>query len=330
MACIYLCFFQSPQCNFHLLLLLSGDIEPNPGPVISKSCPICNVQIHIRKHVCTCGYVFNQKHRKPPLHVVDYTKGVDVMVTGSVGEGIVLSESAETTKTIEKRARKTCEESTEAIEQSEDSTSIKRASEEGSQDSEEGTEAIKTSEESTEAIESSEDSTEVKRAGENGSKASQNSEEGTEATNTGEESAEPTKTGEERTVVKDESEEQGKPTTLKGVTENGAIPKNDVDNTTVKRYVNMGSLSQPSKWEECSAAINAKRRKLYKLNSMQKRLSNQQYYHTKQDIHSQQVLNSYYNASTPVKEAAKQRARAAYATNPSPIRQKGRERGRDA
>ena len=123
------------------------------------------------------------------------------------------------TKTLEKRATKTCEESTEAIERSEDSTSIKRASEEGSQDSEEGTEANKTSEESIVAIESSEDSTQVKRAGKEGSKASQNSEEGTEATNTGQESAEPTKIGEERYVAKDESEKQGqmtKPTTLKG------------------------------------------------------------------------------------------------------------------
>ena len=186
---------------FQLLLILSGDIETNPGPVISKSCPICNAQIHIKKQVCTCGYVFNQRHHKPPLHVVDYTKGVNVIVTGSVGEGIVLRESAETTKTIEKRATKTCEESTGAIEHSEDSTSIKRASEEGSQDSEEGTEANKTSEESTEAIESSEDTTEVKRACEEGSKASQNNEEDTEATNTGEESAEPTKIGEEKNVA---------------------------------------------------------------------------------------------------------------------------------
>ena len=185
-----------------IFLILCGDIETNPGPVTSKSCPICNAQIHIRKQVCTCGYVFNQRHRKPRLHVVDYTKGVDVVVTGSVGEGIVLRESAETTKTIEKWATKPCEESTEAKERSEDSTNVKQASEEGSK-------AYKTSEESTEAIQSSEDSTEVKRAGEEGSTASQNSEEGTEATNTGEESAEPIKIGEERNVAKDKSEEQG-------------------------------------------------------------------------------------------------------------------------
>ena len=48
-----------------------------------------------------------------------------------------------------------------------------------------------------------------------------------------------------------------------------------MDNTTVKRYVDMGSLSQPSKCEERGAAVNAKHRKLYKLNPMQKRLSNQ-------------------------------------------------------
>ena len=69
-------FFNLLSVIFHLLLLLSGDIEPNPGPVINKSCPICNAQIHIRKQVCTCGYVFNQKHPKPPLHVVDYIKGL--------------------------------------------------------------------------------------------------------------------------------------------------------------------------------------------------------------------------------------------------------------
>ena len=250
---------------FQLFLILCGDIETNPGPVTSKSGPICNAQIHIRKQVCTCGYVFNQRHRKPRLHVVDYTKGVDFVVTGSVGEGIVLRESAETTKTMEKRATKPCEESTEAKERSEDSTNVKQASEEGLK-------AYKTSEESTEAIQSSEDSTEVKRAGEEGSTASQNSEEGTEATNTGEESAEPIKIGEERNVAKDKSEEQGqmnKPNTLKRVTEKGAIPKNDIDNNT-KRYVDMGSLSQPSKWEERSAVVNAKRRKLYKLNPMQK------------------------------------------------------------
>ena len=205
---------------FQLFLILCGDIETNPGPVTSKSCPICNAQIQNRKQVCTCGYVFNQRHHKPRLHVVDYTKGVDVVVTGSVGEGIVLRESAETTKTIEKRATKPCEESTEAKERSEDSTNVKQASEEGSK-------AYKTSEESTEAIQSSEDSTEVKRAGEEGSTASQNSEEGTEATNTGEESAELIKIGEERNVAKDKSEEQGqmnKPNTLKRVTEKGAIP----------------------------------------------------------------------------------------------------------
>ena len=140
---------------FQLLLILSGDIETNPGPVICKSCPICDAQIHIRKQVCTCGYVFNQRHRKPDLHVVGCTKGVNVMVTGSIGEGIVLRESAEATRTIAKGVKKTSEESTDIIESSMDSTVVNRASQKDidtSQDSGEGTEANKISEESTEAL----------------------------------------------------------------------------------------------------------------------------------------------------------------------------------
>ena len=43
---------------FQMLLLICGDIESNLGPV--KTCPSCNAQIHIRKKVCVCGYLFNR------------------------------------------------------------------------------------------------------------------------------------------------------------------------------------------------------------------------------------------------------------------------------
>ena len=43
-----------------LLLLLCGDIEMNPGPVYIF-CPDCNIQVHIRKKICECGYVLRNK-----------------------------------------------------------------------------------------------------------------------------------------------------------------------------------------------------------------------------------------------------------------------------
>ena len=39
-----------------MLLLLCGDIEMNPGPVY-----IGNIQVHIRKEICECGYVLRNK-----------------------------------------------------------------------------------------------------------------------------------------------------------------------------------------------------------------------------------------------------------------------------
>ena len=280
---------------FQLLLILSGDIETNPGPVICKSCPICDAQIHIRKQVCTCGYVFNQRHCKPDLHVVGCAKGVNVMVAGSIGEGIVLRENAEATRTIVKEVKMTSEESTEVIESGMNSTVVNRASQKGTE-------------------------------------TSQDSDEGAEANKIGKESTEASKIGEETNVAKEEIEEQGQtniPATSTGVRESEEI-KNCANTDMIKNYVDKGSLSQPSKWEERSARVNVKHRQLYKLNPMQKRLSNQQYYYSQPHVHSQRVLNSYHSASTPVKEAAKQRARAAYATNPSPIRRIARERRRDA
>ena len=93
-------------------------------------------------------------------------------------------------------------------------------------------------------------------------------------------------------------------------------------------HVDKVSLSRPSKWTKHSAMVNEKRRSLYKQNPMKKRLSNQRYYHSHPEIHSQRVLHAYHNAPQPVKEMAKPRVRDAYAIHPSPIRQKARERAR--
>ena len=58
---------------FQMFLVLSGDIETNPGPSTTKICPSCDAQIHIRKKICMCGYRFNQnyQHLKTinPLHI---------------------------------------------------------------------------------------------------------------------------------------------------------------------------------------------------------------------------------------------------------------------
>ena len=35
-----------------MLLLCSGDIEVNPGPAFHVACPMCNMQVHIRKKIC--------------------------------------------------------------------------------------------------------------------------------------------------------------------------------------------------------------------------------------------------------------------------------------
>ena len=48
---------------FQMCLILSGDIETNPGPITTKTCPSCDTQIHIRKKICACGYAFNQNYQ---------------------------------------------------------------------------------------------------------------------------------------------------------------------------------------------------------------------------------------------------------------------------
>ena len=51
-----------------MLLLRSGNVELNPGPVNCKRCPNClNETVPIKLKVCACGYVFHKKtHREPP------------------------------------------------------------------------------------------------------------------------------------------------------------------------------------------------------------------------------------------------------------------------
>ena len=48
---------------FQICLILSGDIETNPGPISYKTCPSCDAQIPIRKKICLCGYAFSQKYQ---------------------------------------------------------------------------------------------------------------------------------------------------------------------------------------------------------------------------------------------------------------------------
>ena len=47
---------------FQMSLILSGDIETNPGPITTKTCPCCDAQLHIKK-ICICGYAFNQNYQ---------------------------------------------------------------------------------------------------------------------------------------------------------------------------------------------------------------------------------------------------------------------------
>ena len=46
-----------------LQLILSGDIESNPGPIVYKNCPVCNKMVHLRSKTCSsCEY--NKKQVK--------------------------------------------------------------------------------------------------------------------------------------------------------------------------------------------------------------------------------------------------------------------------
>ena len=42
-----------------MLLLLSGDVETNPGPT-QQVCPQCSASVDIRKTVCNCAYNLRQ------------------------------------------------------------------------------------------------------------------------------------------------------------------------------------------------------------------------------------------------------------------------------
>ena len=52
------------------LIILSGDVETNPGPVY-RTCPACDTQVHIRRKVCMCGQVLTHKHRTPPKVIIE-------------------------------------------------------------------------------------------------------------------------------------------------------------------------------------------------------------------------------------------------------------------
>ncbi|XP_019862582.1 PREDICTED: trichohyalin-like [Amphimedon queenslandica] len=73
-VCVH-CKFALPVCHnlsflvcvssillmFHFdLILLSGDIEVNPGPTTTRACPKCFVLVHIRKLACNCGHIFRK------------------------------------------------------------------------------------------------------------------------------------------------------------------------------------------------------------------------------------------------------------------------------
>ena len=54
------------------ILLLSGDVELNPGPC--KYYPACNASIHIRRLYCDCGYSFKTSRPKKASEIEDQTE----------------------------------------------------------------------------------------------------------------------------------------------------------------------------------------------------------------------------------------------------------------
>ena len=65
----------SRLCTFSLfiiivMLIISGNVEVNPGPINCKTCHRCLTEtVPIRLKVCSCGYIFHKKlHRQPPNH----------------------------------------------------------------------------------------------------------------------------------------------------------------------------------------------------------------------------------------------------------------------
>ena len=56
-TCVLMDMMFAAWCYFcDRVLLLSGDVELNPGPF--KSCPACNASIHIKRVCCECGFSF--------------------------------------------------------------------------------------------------------------------------------------------------------------------------------------------------------------------------------------------------------------------------------
>ena len=50
-----------------VLLLCSGNVEPNPGPAGCKTCPICHeTTVPVKLKVCTCGHIFHKKSYRQP------------------------------------------------------------------------------------------------------------------------------------------------------------------------------------------------------------------------------------------------------------------------
>ena len=50
-----------------MLLMCSGDVELNPGPVNCKKCPSCQlITVPVKLRVCPCGHIFRKKSYRPP------------------------------------------------------------------------------------------------------------------------------------------------------------------------------------------------------------------------------------------------------------------------
>ena len=73
---------------FHSLIL-SGDIEVNPGPIY-RDCPECNQKVHIKQKNCTCGHIFDKKSRSfsKPYIPIDSLELSTECATGATQESI--------------------------------------------------------------------------------------------------------------------------------------------------------------------------------------------------------------------------------------------------
>ena len=83
--------------SFCFQLLLSGDVELNPGPTVYKACPQCSNQVHIRSVVCiSCGFVLRSGKRAGRPKCTSSQLGYNVSTgcpVGTTGDtGIVVTE----------------------------------------------------------------------------------------------------------------------------------------------------------------------------------------------------------------------------------------------